>query len=398
MRTQITPFDMSANTLTFHTTAEQVADAFAREIKGKNVLITGTSLNGIGFEATRTISKYANLVIITGYSSERLQLSEDAIKKEVPSANIRKLILDLSSLAAVHISAAEVNAYPEPLHVLINNAAAAIVPFKVTVDNVEKQMATGHVGPFLFTNLLAPKLIASATASYTPRVVFVSSAAHTFDNGVNLATFAHPDPSKYDTIFKPYNETKSANVLTAIELSRRSHGKINAYMIKTNGIREENEDAFKAYGVLDADGRPNPEFPWKTIPEGVEEVIMGRHSEYLDIVLSYFTGVLLLVSYHHDAPTASTSTDSQSEFGDLPFLVDGLRSTALSRASGAALGSLPIYPYPFLASQDPPTSLKLRIWPLYSLLSPLIRSLRRFMDFHLTSTVKPEFSLGGIYG
>ncbi|KAJ6555026.1 hypothetical protein DFH09DRAFT_1365978 [Mycena vulgaris] len=271
---------MSANTFTFHTTAEQVADAFVREIKGKNVLITGTSINGIGFEAARAISKYANLVVITGYSSERLQLSEDAIKKEVPSANIRKLILDLSSLAAVRISAAEVNAYPEPLHVLINNASGAIVPFKVTVDNLEKQMATGHIGPFLFTNLLAPKLIASATASYSPRVVFVSSAAHALDNGVDFATFAQPDPSKYDTIFKPYNETKSANVLTAIELSKRSHGKIIAYslnpgLVETNGIREENKDAFKAYGILDADGRPNPKFPWKTIPEGAATTVVA---------------------------------------------------------------------------------------------------------------------------
>jgi hypothetical protein len=47
----------------------------------------------------------------------RLQLAEDAIKKEFPAAHIRKLTLDLSSLAAVRTAAAEVNAYPEPLHV-----------------------------------------------------------------------------------------------------------------------------------------------------------------------------------------------------------------------------------------------------------------------------------------
>lgn len=35
------------------------------------VLITGTSVNGIGFEAARVIAKYANLVIITGYNAER---------------------------------------------------------------------------------------------------------------------------------------------------------------------------------------------------------------------------------------------------------------------------------------------------------------------------------------
>ncbi|KAJ6450119.1 hypothetical protein C8R47DRAFT_1230387 [Mycena vitilis] len=68
--------------------------------------------------------QHANLVIIMGYSVERLKISQDAIKKDLPSANIRRLQLDLSSLAAVRFAAAEVNAYPEPLQVLINNAAA----------------------------------------------------------------------------------------------------------------------------------------------------------------------------------------------------------------------------------------------------------------------------------
>jgi hypothetical protein len=46
-----------------------------------------------------------------------LKLSEEAIKKEVPGANIRQLVLDLSSLAAVRKAAAEVNQYSESLHV-----------------------------------------------------------------------------------------------------------------------------------------------------------------------------------------------------------------------------------------------------------------------------------------
>ncbi|KAJ7480656.1 hypothetical protein FB451DRAFT_1556231 [Mycena latifolia] len=208
-----------SNTFGFHTTAAEVSDVFASEIKGKNVLITGTSLEGIGFETARILAKYANLVIITGYNSGRLQLSEDAIKKEIPSSNIRKLTLDLSSLAAVRVAAAEVNAYPEPLHVLINNAAAAVVPFK-------------------------------------------------------------PDPTKYDTIFPPYYETKSANVLTAIELSRRSHGKINSYSLNPGTVftnihrKEESREAFQGLGVLDADGNPDSTvFTWKTIPESAATTV-----------------------------------------------------------------------------------------------------------------------------
>ncbi|KAF7364698.1 Short-chain dehydrogenase/reductase family protein [Mycena venus] len=131
---------MSLPTFTSATTAEDVAAAFAEQIRGKNVLITGTSINGIGFETAHVLAKYANLVIITGYNSERLRLSEEAIKKEVPTANIRQLVLDLSSLAAVRKAAAEVNAYPEPLHVLIHNAAASGGKFKLTVDGLESQM------------------------------------------------------------------------------------------------------------------------------------------------------------------------------------------------------------------------------------------------------------------
>ncbi|KAJ7652872.1 hypothetical protein DFH06DRAFT_1299575 [Mycena polygramma] len=47
---------------------------------------------------------------------------------------------------------------------------------------------------------------------------------------------------------------------------------------------------------------------------------------------SFAGRVLLLVPYYDDALPASTSTDSQSEFADLPFLVDGLQSTAESPA------------------------------------------------------------------
>ncbi|KAJ7505911.1 hypothetical protein B0H11DRAFT_1851170 [Mycena galericulata] len=265
----------------FHTTAEEVADTFAREIKGRNVLITGTSLGGIGFETARVLAKYANLVIITGYNAERLQLAEDAIKKDVPHANIRKLTLDLSSLAAVRTAAAEVNAYPEPLHVLLNNAAAAVTKFSVTVDNLEKQMATGHIGPFLFTNLILPKILAAGTAGYVPRVVFVASSAHAAGTGVDIATLGKPDPAKYTSIFGPYSETKSANILTAIELSKRSRGKINAYslcpgLISTNiNSREEDLAAFVEFGLRDKDGGPSDKLgvAWKTIGQGAATTV-----------------------------------------------------------------------------------------------------------------------------
>ncbi|KAJ7142300.1 hypothetical protein C8R44DRAFT_846397 [Mycena epipterygia] len=279
---------MSLPTFSSSTTADEVAATFAAEIKGKNVLITGTSLNGIGFEAARVISKYANLVIITGYNSERLKLSEDAIKKEVPSANIRRLVLDLSSLAAVRKAAAEVNAYPEPIHVLVHNAAATIGAFKLTADKLESQVATDHIGPFLLTKLIAPKILAAGTASYVPRVVFVSSSGHAWGNGVNFETLGHPDAEKYQAT-DAYFQAKSANVLTAIEISKRSKGKINGYSLHPGVIytninqKEESIPTMQALGVLGPDGKPNTEkMEWKTIPQGAATTVTAAFDTRLN--------------------------------------------------------------------------------------------------------------------
>ncbi|KAJ7198852.1 hypothetical protein GGX14DRAFT_665445 [Mycena pura] len=252
-------------------TAEEVARAFADEIKGKNVLITGTSIDGLGFETARVLAKYANLVVITGYNVERLKLSEEALKQEVPSANIRPLVLNLASLAAVRTAAAEVNAYPEHIDVLINNAASSICPFKLTQDGFEHQIATGHLGPFLFTALVLPKL----RAAPAPRVVFVASGAHAWCDGVDFSELERPDERTYKPM-RAYAQTKSANILTASELAKRATGRIKAYSltpgaIMTNFVTSpEAKPELLAHGIITEDGKPDLSggLPWKTIPQG----------------------------------------------------------------------------------------------------------------------------------
>ncbi|KAJ7166332.1 NAD-P-binding protein [Mycena crocata] len=273
----------------FTTTAEEVATAFADEIKGKNVLITGTSLNGIGFETARVIAKYANLIIITGHNPERLKLAGDAIIKELPSANIRPLIVDLSSLAAVRKAAAEVNAYTEPLHVLIHNAAATIGPFKTTVDHLESQVATNHIAPFLLTKLLAPKLLAVGTANYTPRVVFVSSSGHSLGTGVNFDTLGHPNPTLYEPM-EAYYQSKAANVLIAIELSKRSKGRLNAYSLHPGTVwtnimhkTEEVIAGLQGLGVVGPDRLPTSDkIPYKTMQQGAATTLVAAFDPSLN--------------------------------------------------------------------------------------------------------------------
>ncbi|KAK6983808.1 hypothetical protein R3P38DRAFT_3233607 [Favolaschia claudopus] len=166
---------MSPPEFSFTTTAEEVAAAFANEITGKMVLlITGTSIGGIGFEAARVIAKHANLVIITGYNGERqatqMICRKLLLRKKSPLLTFA-LSFSTSSLTAVRQAAAEGQRLSRPIHVLIHNAAAPIGPFKLTVDHLDTQMATSHFGPFLFTKLISPRLLAAETTSYTPRVI-----------------------------------------------------------------------------------------------------------------------------------------------------------------------------------------------------------------------------------
>ncbi|KAJ7231157.1 hypothetical protein B0H12DRAFT_1077231 [Mycena haematopus] len=268
---------MPLPTFSFTTTAEEVATVFADEIKGKNVLVTGTSLNGIGFETARVIAKHANLVIITG-----LKLSEEAIKQQVPSADIRPLVLDLSSLAAVRKAAAEVNAHPEPLHVLIHNAAAATGPFKLTVDKLEKQLATAHIGPFLLTKLIAPKLLSSSNAGTVPRVVFVSSVAHGLCTGIDSLRWA--TRMRRDT--RPSGRISWRRARMCSSRARCRAVQMGALMrivyiraVRRVGVlssiftnmtqKEESLADMQAFGILGPDGQPNTEtMQWKTIPQG----------------------------------------------------------------------------------------------------------------------------------
>ncbi|KAK7022674.1 short-chain dehydrogenase/reductase family protein [Favolaschia claudopus] len=290
----------------FNTTAEEVGNVFADEIRGKTVLITGTSLKGIGFETARVIAKYAKLLIIAGYNEERLQLSEDAIKKETPSANIYRLTIDLSSLASVRKAAGEVNALPDPLHVLINNAAATRTGFtlQLTADNIELQYATNHVGPWLFTNLLIPKLLASASPSSPlpssssgssgktkPRIIFLSSDTHYWGPGVDFALLEHPTAPEREAefdAFKTYWGTKCAPILTASEVTRRTGGRVAGFslapgMIFTGALEEPAvAEVLKAGGFLSAEGKPVEEHPWKTLEQGAATTMTAAFDTRLE--------------------------------------------------------------------------------------------------------------------
>ena len=119
---------------------------------------------------------------------------------------------DLSDLSSV---AAFVRAWTGPLDILVNNAGVMAVPeLTISPSGHEMQFASNHLGHFA----LAVGLHDALAAADKGRVVSVSSAGHlrspvVFDD-IDYA-FRDYDP------FGAYGQSKTANVLFAVEATRR---------------------------------------------------------------------------------------------------------------------------------------------------------------------------------
>lgn len=159
------------------TTAAELVKDLAHEIKGKVVLATGVSPKGLGATFVETIAGgEPALVILASRDLAKLQQVAKAITATHAQTQVRLLQLDLGSLATVRKSAAELKSWHDVpyIDVLVNNAGIMATEFALSPDGFESQLATNHLGPFLFTNLIVDKLLASKS----PRIVNISSDGH----------------------------------------------------------------------------------------------------------------------------------------------------------------------------------------------------------------------------
>jgi protochlorophyllide reductase len=123
------------------------------------------------------------------------------------------LSLDLSDLASVASAAATFAASGRPLHMLINNAGLMALDKSTTVDGFEMQFGVNHLGHFALTADLLPTLLSTSGS----RIVSMSSMGH-------RAGSMHFDDIMFTTRYdrwRPYFQSKLANLLFTLELDRR---------------------------------------------------------------------------------------------------------------------------------------------------------------------------------
>ncbi|KAL2948884.1 hypothetical protein AAZX31_20G148200 [Glycine max] len=199
-------------------TAEQVTEGI--DGTGFTAIVTGAS-SGIGTETTRVLALRGVHVIMGVRNMLAAKDVKETILKEIPSAKVDAMELDLSSMKSVRKFASEFKSSGLPLNILINNAGIMACPFSLSKDKIELQFATNHIGHFLLTNLLLDTIKKTSRESKKEgRIVNVSSEAHRFAYSEGICFDKINDESSYNN-WRAYGQSKLANILHANELTRR---------------------------------------------------------------------------------------------------------------------------------------------------------------------------------
>jgi NAD(P)-dependent dehydrogenase (short-subunit alcohol dehydrogenase family) len=181
-------------------TAAEVLDGL--DLTGKTAIVTG-GYSGIGLETTRALANAGAEVVVPARRPELAAANLDGI----PRIEVDEL--DLADLGSVEQFAGRRLADGRGIDILVNSAGIMACPETRTERGWELQFATNHLGHFALVNRLMPLLEGA-------RVVSVSS------NGHRASAIRWDDPhftTGYDR-GEAYGQSKTANVLLAVELDR----------------------------------------------------------------------------------------------------------------------------------------------------------------------------------
>jgi NAD(P)-dependent dehydrogenase (short-subunit alcohol dehydrogenase family) len=260
----ITAFDAES------TAAQVIAGV---DLSGKRTVVTGGA-SGIGVETARALASAGAEVTLAVRNVEAGDRTAADIIESTDNKQLFVAPLDLADQTSV---ADFVAGWDGPLDILINNAGVMASPLMRTPQGWEMQFATNHLGHFALAIGLHDALALAGNA----RVVSVSSSAH--HRSPVVFEDIHFERREYEP-WSAYGQSKTANVLFAVEASKRwaSDGiTANALMpggIRTNLQRYVSEDELDRLRA--AAGAATAQ--WKTPEQGAATSILVATSPLLD--------------------------------------------------------------------------------------------------------------------
>ncbi len=182
------------------------------DLSGKRAVVTGGA-SGIGVETVRALAQAGAAVTIAARNLDAAEAVATDVRESTGNDDVAVAALELTDRKAIDAFAA---AWEGPLDILVDNAGVmALQELTLAPGGHEMQFATNHLGHFGLALGLHDALAAAPNGA---RLVSLSSRAH-----LN-------SPIVWDDIdfgFRPYTpesayaQSKTANVLFAVEASRR---------------------------------------------------------------------------------------------------------------------------------------------------------------------------------
>lgn len=246
-----TPFTATSTAL------DVVADV---DLTGRRAIVTGAS-SGIGIETARALAAAnADVTLAVRDVDAGVRAAADIVAS---TGNDHVLVapLDLTDQDSIQ---SFVRTWDGPLHVLVANAGVMATPELRTREGWELQFATNHLGHFALATGLHLALAAAGDA----RIVSVSSSAHlrspvVFDDVHYLTRPYVPSAA--------YAQSKTANVLFAVEATRRWGGDgIVANAVMPGGIRTRLQRHLAGPEL----GRMSGPVRWKTPAQGAATSVL----------------------------------------------------------------------------------------------------------------------------
>ncbi|KAL1273947.1 hypothetical protein QQF64_026761 [Cirrhinus molitorella] len=191
-----------------------------KRLDGKTVLITGGNA-GIGKETAVLLALRGARVIIACRDEEKARKAVREIKARSHNMNVLYMEVDLANMKSIREFSKTFLQKEKRLDILINNAGMPSV-LDWTDDDFSMCFGVNHLGHFLLTNLLLPRLKESSSS----RVINLTCSSYKYQKldfqDLNYNLFP----------FFTYCRSKLANIYFTQELARMMEGKgVTAYAV-----------------------------------------------------------------------------------------------------------------------------------------------------------------------
>ncbi|MEV4627230.1 SDR family oxidoreductase [Micromonospora sp. NPDC049523] len=188
-------------------------DVSVPDLTGKLAVVTGGS-DGIGLGLAVRLAGAGAEVVLPVRNLAKGAAAVERIHASVPGAVVSTRELDLASLDSVTALAEILNREGRPVNILVNNAGLMMPAVRhSTVEGLELQFGTNHIGHVALTGRLLPLLRAGRA-----RVTTMSSSAARSGK----IEWADLQAEQRYSAVRAYGMSKLANLMFGLELDRRS--------------------------------------------------------------------------------------------------------------------------------------------------------------------------------